>query len=97
MLASCVAGGLADGSYRDPDHPLQLAIRAAVAGLAGEPVAATGVDGCGAPLFALSLTGVARAFQALVSAPPVHAERTSPTPCAPIRSGHRGPGARSGR
>jgi L-asparaginase II len=52
-------------SYRDPDHPLQLALRETVAELAGEPVAATGVDGCGAPLFALSLTGLARAFATL--------------------------------
>ena len=35
----------------------------------------TGVDGCGAPLFALSLTGLARAFQRLVRAEPGSAER----------------------
>jgi len=62
-------------SYRDPDHPLQLALRDTVAELAGEPVAHTGVDGCGAPLFAISLTGLARAFSALVTAAPGSAER----------------------
>ena len=30
--------------------------------LAGEPVAAVGVDGCGAPVLAVSLAGLARAF-----------------------------------
>ena len=75
MLASCVASGWPTGSYLDPSHPLQVAIRAVIEDLAGEPVAATGVDGCGAPLFALSLTGLARAFQAMVSAPAAAAER----------------------
>ena len=42
---------------------------------AGEPVAAVGVDGCGAPLFGLSLTGLARAFGALVRADPGTPER----------------------
>jgi L-asparaginase II len=36
--------------------------------LAGEPVAATGIDGCGAPVMAISLTGLARAFGRLASA-----------------------------
>jgi L-asparaginase II len=75
MLATCVRAGWPTASYLDPDHPLQRSIRGAVAGLAGEPVTACGVDGCGAPLFALSLTGVARALQAMVIAPPGSAER----------------------
>jgi L-asparaginase II len=37
---------------------------------AGEPVAAVGVDGCGAPLMAISLTGLARAFRSFVLAAP---------------------------
>jgi L-asparaginase II len=75
MLASCVMAGWPTHSYLDPDHPLQVAIRGTLEELADERVAATGVDGCGAPLFALSLTGLARAFHALVSAPPQSAER----------------------
>ena len=69
MLATCVANGWDTATYREPEHPLQLALLAAVERLAGEPVAATGVDGCGAPLFALSLTGLARAFAAVATAP----------------------------
>jgi len=76
MLATCVAAGWPTGSYRDPGHPLQREIKAALGRLAGEDVAATGVDGCGAPLFALSLTGLARAFRALVLAGPDSAERS---------------------
>jgi L-asparaginase II len=76
MLATCVAAGWPTETYRDPDHPLQREIKAALGRLAGEDVAATGVDGCGAPLFAISLTGLARAFGALVLADPDSAERS---------------------
>ncbi|MGN6793905.1 MAG: asparaginase, partial [Streptosporangiaceae bacterium] len=37
--------------------------------------AATGVDGCGAPLFSISVTGLARAFRGLVLADPGSPER----------------------
>jgi L-asparaginase II len=69
MLATCVANGWPTSTYPDPDHPLQRGLRATVERLAGEPVAAVGVDGCGAPLFALTLTGLARAFAAIATAP----------------------------
>jgi L-asparaginase II len=68
MLATCVAAGWPTGAYRDPEHPLQVHIKRVIAGLAAEPVAATGVDGCGAPLFSISVVGLARAFRALVLA-----------------------------
>ncbi len=68
MLATCAANGWPTGSYTDPGHPLQQAIRTTIAELAGQQPAATGVDGCGAPLFALTLDGLARAFRALVLA-----------------------------
>jgi L-asparaginase II len=75
MLATCVAAGWPTGSYTDPGHPLQAEIRRTVERLTGEQVAAVGVDGCGAPLFALSLTGLARAFSVLVQAAPGTPER----------------------
>ena len=75
MLATCVAAGWPTQTYRDPDHPLQREIKTALGRLAGEAPAATGTDGCGAPLFALSLTGLARAFGSLVLAAPGSAER----------------------
>ena len=64
MLATCVAAGWPTASYRDPAHPLQAEIRRTVERLAGETVTAIGVDGCGAPIFSLSVTGLARAFRA---------------------------------
>jgi L-asparaginase II len=75
MLATCVLHGWPLDSYLDPGHPLQVAITATVAELAGEPIAATGVDGCGAPVLAFSLTGLARAFERLVEAAPGTPER----------------------
>ncbi len=69
MLATCVAGGWPTETYRDVTHPLQAAIRGAIGELAGEKVAATSVDGCGAPLFAISLAGLARAFRTIATAP----------------------------
>jgi L-asparaginase II len=75
MLATCAANGWPTGSYLAPDHPLQQAIRYTVEDLAGQQVAATGVDGCGAPLFGLTLAGLARAFRVLVLAAPGTPER----------------------
>jgi L-asparaginase II len=75
MLATCVANGWPLDTYLDPRHPLQVAIADAVADLAGEKIAAVGVDGCGAPVLAVSLTGLARAFQRLVEAAPGSDER----------------------
>ncbi|GGO68298.1 asparaginase [Nonomuraea cavernae] len=63
MLATCVVNDWPVTGYLDPAHPLQRAIRATVEELTGERVAASGVDGCGAPLFFVSMVGVARAFR----------------------------------
>lgn len=75
MLHACVVAGWPTDGYLDPAHPLQVVLRETVEDLAGEPVAAVGVDGCGAPLFALSLRGLARAFARLVTAEPGSPER----------------------
>jgi L-asparaginase II len=75
MLATCVRNGWDTAGYLAPEHPLQQALRRTVEELAGEKVTATGVDGCGAPLFVLTLAGLARAFRALVLAAPGSPER----------------------
>jgi L-asparaginase II len=75
MLATCVVNGWAVDGYLDPGHPLQRAIRATVEELTGERVAATGVDGCGAPLFFVSMVGVVRAFRRFTTADPGTPER----------------------
>ncbi len=68
MLATCVVNGWDTATYRDPGHPLQVAMADTLADLAGEPIAATGIDGCGAPVMAISTAGLARAFGRLASA-----------------------------
>jgi L-asparaginase II len=75
MLLTCQAAGWATAGYLDPGHPLQLALREAVTDLAGEQVAAVGIDGCGAPLFGYSLLALARAYTRLVTAEPGTPER----------------------
>ena len=65
MLATCVANGWPVESYRDPRHPLQLAIRGTLGELTGKQVETVAVDGCGAPLFDTTLVGLARAFSRL--------------------------------
>lgn len=68
MLATCVAAGWDTVTYRHPDHPLQLAIRATLEELTGDPVQYATVDGCGAPLFSCTVAGLARAFAAISTA-----------------------------
>ncbi len=75
MLLTCRAAGWPTTGYTDPAHPLQQALTAAVEQLSGEQVAAVGVDGCGAPVLAISLTGLARAFLRGVEAAPGTAPR----------------------
>jgi L-asparaginase II len=70
MLATCVVGGWDTATYREPDHPLQVAIKDTLEELTGDTVAATAVDGCGAPVMAVTLSGLARAFGRLASAGP---------------------------
>ena len=66
MLMTCLQNGWDMKSYLDLDHPLQVAIKNEIEELAGEKVSATSVDGCGAPLFAISLIGLAKAISNLV-------------------------------
>jgi L-asparaginase II len=73
MLATCVKNGWPIETYLEQSHPLQLAIKAELEKLAGETISLTSTDGCGAPLFLLSLIGLARAVRAItISTDPVH-------------------------
>ena len=63
MLLACLRNGWPVSGYLAPAHPLQQQLASTVAELTGEPITATGVDGCGAPAFVLSLTGLASAFR----------------------------------
>lgn len=66
MLITCQQNGWDMNTYLDPDHPLQVAIKNETEELSGEKVSVTSVDGCGAPLFAISLIGLAKAISNLV-------------------------------
>ncbi|GGY57434.1 asparaginase [Streptomyces xanthochromogenes] len=68
MLAACRLNGWDQGTYLDPGHPLQRLVLESVESAAGERVASVGTDGCGAPLMAISLTGLARAFRTFATA-----------------------------
>jgi L-asparaginase II len=68
MLLTCVVNGWDVATYREPDHPLQRAIKATFAELTGDPVDVVAVDGCGAPLLSASLSGLARGFRRLAVA-----------------------------
>lgn len=70
MLVTCAVNGWDLDGYRNPEHPLQRAIEARLASLAGEPVSVTGVDGCGAPVYGLSVAGLARSLSACTQAAP---------------------------
>ncbi|WP_440710520.1 asparaginase [Herbiconiux sp. YIM B11900] len=60
MLLACVQNGWDTASYLEPSHPLQQRILEVVERETGEPVAHSGVDGCGAPVHAMSLVALAR-------------------------------------
>jgi len=59
MLATCVFNGWDIKTYRDANHPLQVAIANEVEDLTGQPINRTSVDGCGAPLFSMSTRSIA--------------------------------------
>ncbi|GGU31282.1 asparaginase [Streptomyces lavendofoliae] len=70
MLAACAVNGWDPAGYADPAHPLQRLVRDEVEAATGETVPVVGADGCGAPLMATSLVGLARAFRSYVLAEP---------------------------
>lgn len=54
--------------YVELDHPLQKAIKAATEEVTDEASAGFGIDGCSAPNFAMSVTGLARGMAAFAKA-----------------------------
>jgi L-asparaginase II len=68
MAATCVINGWPVRGYLDPAHALQQLVARTVVELTGEQPERTSTDGCGTPLFALTLRGMARAFGKLASA-----------------------------
>ncbi|WP_107441332.1 asparaginase [Streptomyces jeddahensis] len=70
MLYTAKLNGWSLDDYLDPRHPLQQAIAEIVEDLTGQRMAQVTVDGCGAPLFAVSLHGLARAAARITTAAP---------------------------
>ncbi|CAH0128207.1 hypothetical protein SRABI76_00232 [Microbacterium oxydans] len=68
MLRACVATGWSTEGYLDPAHPLQAHIRDVIERLTGEKIARTAIDGCGAPVHAITLTGLTRAIHRIGTA-----------------------------
>ena len=65
MLAGSVARGWDPGRYTAPDHPLQAVVSDTLTDFAGSPVEHVGVDGCGVPVHAMPLRGLALAYARL--------------------------------
>lgn len=65
MLVTCIKNGWPTENYLDADHPLQIACREELENLSGEKITLTSTDGCGAPLFLISVAGLARAIRAI--------------------------------
>ncbi len=61
--------------YVDLDNPVQKAVRRAFEETCGEESPAFGIDGCSAPSFAASLTGIARAMAGFAAAGKGHSAR----------------------
>jgi L-asparaginase II len=59
FLLACAHNGWSIDDYLEPSHPLQQLVRSTVEELTGESVRHSGIDGCGAPVFALTLRGLA--------------------------------------
>jgi L-asparaginase II len=59
FLLACVTNGWSTDDYLEPSHPLQVLIRRTVEELTGESIEHSGTDGCGAPVHAVSLAGLA--------------------------------------
>lgn len=70
MLATCRLHGWSTKDYLDAGHPLQRAIAECVEDLTGQRIPKVAVDGCGAPLFAVSLRGLAGAVGKIAASAP---------------------------
>lgn len=75
MLTACVVQGWPIADYVAPEHPLQRRVGDEITRLTGETPSAVGIDGCGAPLFAISLLALARGFGRVSAAPHGSPER----------------------
>jgi L-asparaginase II len=68
MLVACAANGWPLQGYLEPEHPMQRKVLDVLERFTGERPVASGIDGCGAPVHAISLAGLARGIQKITTA-----------------------------
>lgn len=68
FLWACAASGWDTATYLDPQHPLQRLVLEVIEEFTDEAPAAVGTDGCGAPVAAVTLEGMARGYARLGAA-----------------------------
>ena len=68
MLLACVHNDWPTVGYLELGHPLQKRILEIVERFTGDKAVATGIDGCGAPVYAMSLVALARGIRGLSTA-----------------------------
>jgi L-asparaginase II len=78
MLALALHLGAATETYDQPDNPVQLAIGRTIAQFSGVPLEdiAVGVDGCGVPVFGITVKAMALMYARLISPPVSFDEKT---------------------
>ena len=84
MLAACVGAGWPLQTYLEPSSPLQRSIIRAVRRATGVYRPEIGVDGCGAPVFAVPLSAMASLYAGLVR--PERLGTLAPTASRAIRA-----------
>lgn len=75
MLRASDAVGGDPGRYLEPDHAVQRHITTVIERETGEPVHASGFDGCGAPLHATSIAALARGVARVATGATPEAQR----------------------
>lgn len=85
MLALALHLGAPTETYDEPSNPVQLAIGETVSRFSGVPIEdiAVGVDGCGVPVFGVTVNAMARMYARLVS-PPAEFDDQTRSACARI-------------
>jgi L-asparaginase II len=67
FLSACVVNGWSTDDYLSPDNPIQKLVVEVLEEFSAEKILHTAIDGCGAPLHAMTLDGIARAIGKVAS------------------------------
>jgi L-asparaginase II len=78
MLAVAIHLGAPIENYNNAENPVQLAIADVMSQFSGIPVTdmVVGIDGCGAPIFGITMRSMALAYARLISPPPTFDKAT---------------------